>query len=197
MAQEHVQVVLEDYWYESIPREEAFSRLRTRDLRPTLASEIEADIPDKTEHFLSFHGDAFREYAKFSDEEHAWLMLFLPLVHEDHHWKVVVPLHPARRGAGSEEPGRFGIDIHDFHAEGGQLFENGEPRDSFELILGPTVLTVNASFVDPPQVARPGEGGGPSDQGHPGGGRCCRACEWVHSKLSVHCADGLCCLGSC
>jgi hypothetical protein len=30
-----------------------------------------------------------------------------------------------------------------------------------------------------------------------GAGWCCDACEWVHSTLDIHCADWLCCIGTC
>lgn len=70
-----------------------------------------------------------------------------------------------------------------FWVEKGVLVENGTPRRTFRFSNNEMELKVDVA----PIVA----------VGHPKGTRCCRACEWVHSKLHIHFMDWLCCLGGC
>ena len=181
-----VPVLLRDYWHESISREEAIGRLRGRPgLEQDAQRRLEERIPPETDHYLTFHGDAFREYVKFSDHEVGHLLLILPLRHEDDRWVVPVPIyHSERRGDGRTRP-LVGIEEHEFWRDGEGLVGEGLRKDTFRFETGPTRLMLDVSFATPVKEDR-----------HPHDG-CCGACEWVHSALDIHCADWICCLGFC
>jgi hypothetical protein len=185
-----IHIALRNYWHETISRDEAFRRLEGRDLPPERRSAVENTIPDgETRHFLTFYGGAFREYVAFPDEP-AKLLLILPIRQkEENKFEVPVPVTSERTSDGRIR-NIVGIDFEEYQFTDGTLVENGTPRETFEFVEGPTELVVDVSFVSPagPELER---------EKHPGGGGCCGACEWVHSALDIHCADWLCCLGTC
>lgn len=175
-----VAVTLNQYWVETISREEALKRLATRHLAPELLETISRQIPDVTEHYLIFTDRTFREFAAPSHDS-ARLLLLLPVKREEPAYDVVVPLYDSEHTANGHVRHVRGVEVHQFENRNGVLFENGVARQTFRLSQAPTTINVDISFLAT----------------HPGGSWCCNACEWVHSALDIHCADWLCCLGCC
>jgi hypothetical protein len=176
-----VSIPLQNYWQETITRDEALKRLEGRNLDPERRAAIAKEIPDETKHYLTFVESGFREYVDRGDGI-AKLLLLLPLEKKGDKWVVIVPIHNSER----HEDGRIrlisGIELHEFEVVGGKLVENGKARETFRYSAGPINLPVDAEFI----IAD-----------HPGGNWCCDACEWVHSALDIHCADWFCCIGTC
>jgi hypothetical protein len=178
-----VTISLVNYWHETIERREAIRRLRTRALEPKRQREIERDIPERTEHFLTFSDGAFREYA-YSGRGNAALVLMLPVLRDGTSFAVFGPVSPG--GERQNGPRYFcGMGISVFTMPRGRLFENGDLRPTFRFSKGPLTLPLDVSFTSP----------GRRQVRH--NFSCCGACEWVHSALDVHWADPLCCLASC
>jgi hypothetical protein len=169
-----VPITLKEYWYEDISKEEAMKRLDSRNLDPETRAEVEKDIPDHSRHFLTFEPPFFREYLLWDDGVAA-LVLLLPM-------KVgvnsfIIQGFVDRAGVSGVGRSEFTIDLQR------KLFENGKPVP-FTYSDEPAQMNLDASFLVPvPEPER---------------FRCsCRACEWVHSRLNIHWADPLCCLGCC
>jgi len=178
-----VSISLVDFWHETISRREAMRRLETRSLEPKRRREIERDIPDRTEHFLTFRDGAFREYA-YSGRGTAALLLMLPMQQDGNRFAVYGPVAPeGNRMSGPRFFCRMGISL--FSVSRQKLFENGDLRSTFRYSRGPLTLPLDVSFASPGRVQTRHNFS------------CCGACEWVHSALDVHWADAICCLASC
>lgn len=178
-----VPIKLQNYWHETITKQEGVRRLKARNLDSQTFERLRKEIPPKTEHYLTFHGGAFREFVDFGDRV-AQLVLLLPVEHKDKTFVVSLPVDRERFPDGRVRDIR-GMGFSEFTAKDGRLLENGTARDSFGFSKGPMEITLDVSFVAPRLTK------------HPKSGRCCRACEWVHSKLDIHGADRFCCLGLC
>ena len=179
-----VPVVLPEYWHETISRKEALRRLEGRDIERKTRAKIVKDIPDQTEHFLTFDDGAFREYA-YSGRGTAALLLLLPLHTQGNSFMVFVPIHHSDHFPSGADRHFIGIDTHIFKRFGGKLFENGVHRPTFRYSTKAVTLPLDVSFAAPMRRRRTTNFS------------CCGACEWVHSTLDIHCADRLCCLGTC
>ena len=179
-----VPITLSDYWHETISRKEALRRLEGRDIEPKTRAKIIKDIPEQTEHFLTFDDGAFREYA-FSGQGTAALLLLLPVHRQGNSFLVFVPIHHSDRFPSGADRHFTGIDAHIFKGASGKLFENGVHRPTFRYSTKPVTLPLDVSFAVPIQKR------------HKTNFSCCGACEWVHSALDIHCADPICCLGTC
>ncbi len=136
-----------------------------------------------TPHRLTFKGNAFREYAKASDEDVAYVVLLLRMLEENGEWVVPVPIYNSERRQDSSMRPLIGIERHVFSAEGDRLREEKVLNEGFRRDSAPVELMVDTQFV--------------TAEGHPGATWCCDACEWLHSTLHIHCADHLCCGGGC
>jgi hypothetical protein len=191
-----VPITLRDYWYETISREEALRRLASRNLDPKTRTETEIRIPPQTQHFLTFHGGAFREYADFGDGA-ASVLLILPIIenYNGTKFKLVAPVCRSERQADGRIVQFSGIEFHQYEGINGTLFENGIPIKEFQFSQGPTGLHVDVSFVVSMKMR------GTDDPGAVpnllGGLSCCLNCEWLHSVLGIHNLDPICCLGTC
>ena len=182
-----VPITLTDYWYETISQEEALRRLAgRRHLDPQTRSRIEQQIPQQTQHFLTFLGNAFREYVDFGQGV-AHLLLMLPMEKKDNKCVVVVPIHREQGPDGRIRP-LFGLDLEEYEFRDSKLIENGLPRETFQHATKPIQLQLDITFVE--ASGNIPLAGGPDNW-------CCDSCEWVHSALDIHCADWLCCLGGC
>src|SRR5438128_2722971 len=179
-----VPITLNEYWCETISREEALRRLEGRDIEPKRRARIIKDIPEQTKHYLTFDDGALREYA-FSGQGTAALLLLLPLHRQDDSFVVFVPIHHTDRYPSGAERHFTGIDAHIFKSAGGKLVETGVRRPTFQYSTKPVTLPLDVSFAVPGQKRRKTNFS------------CCGACEWVHSALDIHCADPICCLGTC
>jgi hypothetical protein len=179
---ETVSVTLGEHWVETISRGEALQRLATRNLPENVRDRIARVIPETTAHYLVFTDRTFREFIAPSNDT-ARLLLLLPIKRSDSAHDVIVPVYDSERTVTGHVRHLRGVEVHRFENRNGVLFENGMARDTFRLSRAPTSINVDASFL--------------RANAHPGGNWCCDACEWVHSKLDIHCADWLCCLGFC
>ena len=157
-------------WHETIQRDEAIRRLRTQNLPAERHREIEAEIPLRTEHYLTFDDRVFREYVQLGDDP-AILLLMLGGVARGETFVTALPMLGGRRQ----------YKRHDFHEAQGVLHENRVAKPMFRRLEEPVELRLDVSFVRPGAMMR-----------------CpCRICYWVHSVLDIHEIDWLCCLGAC
>jgi hypothetical protein len=185
-----VTATIEQYWYEVISRNEALRRLSKRPLDRKTRNSIAKEIPDSTLHILTFQRGVFREYARFG-EKPANLLLMLPLQitsgkKRGYRYGVVGPINMSERRDDGRVRNLCGIEIDEFWVSGTRLIENGVPRSSFRFSEGPLQLEVDTTFLSARRRV-----------GHVKGTPCCKACEWVHSKLDIHHLDWICCLGTC
>jgi hypothetical protein len=175
------------FWRESISRAEALRRLESRRIADEdRRARIEANIPETTDHILSFSNGWLREYATFSPQL-TFLVLLMPYQEREGWYELAVPL----AGEDPHAPGRtlYGVDLHRFKkGPSGELIQDGKVKNTFQFVDEPLALTVDARFMYPQIVL----------EAHPGGSVCCDACEWVHSTFDfLHCVDSWCCLGTC
>lgn len=175
MAKLTVPVTLKEYWYEDITREEALRRLDGQNLDPKTRAEIESHIPERSRHFLTFKGTLFREYLDWNDGV-ANLLLILPM-------KLGINSFTIQGFIDNERLSGVGRTKFTFD-EQRKLFEDGIVIP-FKYSDEAIELNLDVSFVIPAPTPEPERT------------LCCRACYWVHSRLDIHWADPLCCLGSC
>jgi hypothetical protein len=175
MATLTVPITLKEYWYEDITREEALRRLDGRNLDPETRAEIERYIPELSHHFLTFEGTLFREFLDWGDGL-ANLLLILPM-------KIGVNSYVVQGFV--DKPESSGVLRTEFTFDlQRQLFEDGKAVP-FKYSNESIELNLDVTFVIP------------APEPEPERSRCCRACEWVHSRLHIHGLDPLCCLGCC
>jgi hypothetical protein len=179
-------VTIHNCFWEDIPREEALARLERRSLDAETRRRIEDNVPELTRHYLTFEGRAFREYVEPNDRP-AELLLFLPLVLRGEVREVIVPIYESEKYPDGRIKHISGIDVHRYELREGRLIENGVSRDTFRYSQEPVQLNLNLSML----------GTDPERRLARSAGWCCDACEWVHSTLDIHCADWLCCIGTC
>jgi hypothetical protein len=177
-----VRVPLENFWVETISRDEAIRRLNGRQLPDSERKRIQAAIPAVTQNYLVFRDGVFKEYVTFGNGP-SELVLMLPAQKTANGYDVIVTLYDSERTKSGHVRHVRGIEVHRFTERGATLFENDAPRPSFRRSTGTAELQVNTALLFSP-VAIPI-------------GICCGACEWVHSALDIHCADWACCLGRC
>lgn len=168
---------LRSYWHETISREEGVRRLASRPITADARSRLERVIPEKTEHFLSFEGGSFREYADFGNGI-VNLLLLLPVAEERNAAVLVAPTEDMK-----------GFALHRFQNRKGRLYVDGIPREGFNYSTKPMKLNVTFSLpvdrsADEPEVEEISE-------------FCCRACDFVHSTLGIHDLDFICCIFIC
>lgn len=171
-----VPVKLNDYWFEEITREEALRRLDSRNLSPEERAQIEPDIPERSRHYLTFEGPQFREYLDWGDGV-SNLLLILPMKREGNTCSVEGFID-------NETFIGLARTVFTMDIQKNQLFEDGG-LVPFTHSTEEVEITLDVSFVIP----------GPEPE--PERNRCCRACEWVHSRLNIHWADPICCLFCC
>jgi len=175
-----VPVALPECWHETITRAEAMRRLKTRNLDKEKERRIAQSIPPTLEHYIVF-GNGFREYIR-ADDAPARLLLMLPTRNRASSvWELPCPMLLAQRSRSGHARYFTTFELHRFEAQRGVLHEDGRALPSFKRVRG-VVLPVDIEFLS----AAPGIG-------HPGGSRCCDACEFVHSIFDIHDVDWLCC----
>jgi hypothetical protein len=188
LASQIITVTLHDYWCETISKQEALRRLRDRShLTSAVRVDIAKRIPNRTRHYLTFHGNAFREYADLGNGR-GFLMLVLPLIRDrktPSKVKVIAPAYRNHVNADGSIESTSRIDLHQYHSTRGILFEDGRPRPTFRYSSKPVSLPIDTTFIAPPRSV----GVGPAE--------CCSACEWLHSVLRIHDLDSICCMGVC
>src|SRR5262245_52410134 len=139
-----VSITLRDYWHETITRREGLRRLAGRKLDSKLAARIARDIPPRTEHYITLHGAAFREYASFGGET-ASVLLIIPTRTSADQRKVgmMIPVDRLDRRPGRRIDEFIGVEYHTYANVKGALYEDGEPRPTFSFKKGPLSLQVN------------------------------------------------------
>jgi hypothetical protein len=181
-----VPVTIHNCWWEEISREEAIRRLEQRSLDPARERGIRSQIPELTRHYLTFEDNAFREYVDPNDRP-AELLVLLPLTRRGDLHEVIVPIYESETYPDGRVKHISGIDIHRYDLTKGKLIENDVERDTFRFSEEPVELELNIAFLSTDR----------SEAAREASGWCCDSCEWFHSQLDIHCADWLCCLGSC
>lgn len=176
-------VNLTEYFIENISKAEAIRRVNSRPIDPIIKEFIIKNLPDNTPHYIVFRNGLLLEFATLRDNE-TFLMLKLPYTTPPgttNAYEVKVPL------AGCSDKSTFST-------SDGQLYENGTLRPSFQFSTERVQLQVNTNALlwnganDPQPIALPCE-----YAPDPIMCLCKLACEYVHSTLDIHWADGICC----
>lgn len=183
-----VSMEIQDYWHETITKEEAVRRLNSRELDAATRAEIESEIPQQTEHYVTFNHGAFREYIEFPDGTSMMLLLLPAFASEDGaKYKLATPVFTSNADPSGSSRSQIGFEIHEYEDRDGALYEDGQLVPPLQFHRGPRKIDLDVTFIV-------------SQTSHAQGitrGACCRACEWVHSIFRIHSVDRICCAGGC